>query len=122
MRKTLSLLLWMLSIVCFAQNKKSTDKRFAGLDTAFARILKDWKAAGFAVAVVEKNKIIYAEGFGYKDWEAKLPVSTNTQFAIGSCTKAFTASLIGLLVKDGKVDVDKPVTNYLPALHFYNNN
>ena len=121
MRILLFLLLCLLSIVCFAQNKKSTDKRIAGLDTAFARILKDWKAAGFAVAVVEKNKIIYAEGFGYKDWEAKVPVTPNTQFAIGSCSKAFTASLIGLLVKDGKVDVDKPVTNYLPALHFYNN-
>ena len=121
MRIITSLLLCMLSVFCFAQNKKSTGKRFAGLDTAFARILKDWKAAGFAVAVVEKDKIIYAEGFGYKDWEAKVPATANTQFAIGSCTKAFTASLIGLLVKDGKVDVDKPVTNYLPAIHFYNN-
>ena len=121
MRILFSFLLSILTIVCFAQNKKGTDKRFAGLDTAFARVLKDWKAAGFAVAVVEKNKIIYAQGFGYKDWETKVSVTTNTQFAIGSCSKAFTASLIGMLVKDGKVDIDKPVTNYLPALHFYNN-
>ena len=82
--------------------------------------MKDWKAPGFAVAVVEKDKIVYAKGFGYKDWEHKLPTTENTQFAIGSCTKAFTASLIGLLIKEGKVDLDKPVRNYLPALRFYN--
>ena len=56
---------------------QNNDKRFAGLDTAFARVLKYWHAAGFAVAVVEKNKVIYENGFGYrdveKDWLAALP-------------------------------------------------
>ena len=106
---------------CFAQKQKPNNTRFAVLDTAFARVLKDCKAAGFAVAVVEKDKVIYAKGFGYKDWEKKTHVTENTLFAIGSCTKAFTASLIGLLNKDGKVDLDKPVRTYLPALNFYNN-
>ena len=99
---------------------QTADKRFTGLDTAFARVLKDWKAAGFAVAVVEKNKLVYAKGFGYRDYEQKLPVTPNTLFAIGSCTKAFTSSLLGLLQKDGKLDIDKPVRNYLPDLRFYN--
>src|ERR1700753_66282 len=80
---------------------------FAGLDTAFARVLKDWHAAGFAVAVVEKNQVIWSRGFGYKDYEKKTPVTPHTLFAIGSCTKAFTGSLVGLLVKEGKVDLDK---------------
>ncbi|MDQ3681968.1 MAG: serine hydrolase [Bacteroidota bacterium] len=106
----------------FAQktNTKSTNDRFADLDAAFNQILKDWKAAGFAVAVVEKDKVIYSKGFGYRDLEKKLPVTPNTLFAIGSCTKAFTASLLGLLQKDGKVDFDKPAHNYLPGLGFYN--
>ena len=95
------------------------DKRIAALDTAFERALKTWKAAGFAVAVVEKNKLIYAKGFGYRDLENKLPVTPNTLFAIGSCTKAFTASLIGLLQKDGKLDIDKPAHQYLPELRFF---
>lgn len=94
--------------------------RFAGLDTAFERVLKDWHAAGFAVAVIEKDKVVYARGFGYKDYEKKMPVTPNTLFAIGSCTKAFTASMIGLLQKDGKLEYDKPVRNYLPELKFYN--
>ena len=120
MRKILTLLLISTTTFSFAQKQKSTeDKRFVGLDTAFARVLKDWNAAGFAVAVVEKDKIVYAKGFGYRDYENKIPVTPNTLFAIGSCTKAFTASLIGMLVQDGKVDYDKPVRNYLPELKFY---
>ncbi len=121
MRNVTALLCCLIALTCVAQKRKAADNRFAGLDTAFARVLKDWKAAGFAVAVVEKNKVVYAKGFGYKDREAKAPVTENTQFAIGSCTKAFTASLIGLLIKEGKADLDKPVRNYLPSLNFYNN-
>lgn len=109
----------MLSTVLHKDLKQETFSR--ALIQLFARVLKDWKAAGFAVAVVEKNKVIYAKGFGYKDVQAKLPVTVNTQFAIGFCTKAFTASLIGLLAKDDKLDLDKPVRTYLPALNFYNN-
>lgn len=110
-----------IAIAGFSQKSKAnTEVRFAGLDNSFNQVLKDWHAAGFAVAVVEKNKIIYAKGFGYRDLEKKLPVDANTLFAIGSCTKAFTASLIGMLQKDGKLDIDKPATSYLPDLKFYN--
>jgi len=120
MRKFSTLLLCFAALICTAQNEKP-DHRFAGLDTAFARVLKDWHVAGFAVAVVEKNKVIYAKGFGYKNYETKAPVTSSTLFAIGSCTKAFTASLLGMLKDEGKIDLDKPVRDYLPELKFYNN-
>lgn len=113
-------LLIMISTTLFAQKSASSHPDpFAGLDTVFARVLKDRKAAGFAVAVVSKDKIIYSKGFGYRDMEKQLPVTPNTFFAIGSCTKAFTASLLGLLNKDGKLDLDKPATEYLPELKFF---
>ena len=118
MQKILFVIFCLISAACVAQTQK-TDKRFSGLDTTFARVLKEWKAAGFAVAVVEKDQVVYAKGFGYEDYENKKPVSTNTQFAIGSCTKAFTAALLGILRKDELVDFDKPVRNYLPELKFY---
>ena len=122
MKKLLIVLLFVPAGFLFAQKKKQvkTTDPFAGLDTAFQRVLKDQKAVGFAVAVVNKDKIIYAKGFGYRDNEKKLPVTPNTLFAIGSCTKAFTASLLGLLNKDGKVDFDKSPREYLPQLHFFN--
>ncbi len=123
MKPKLLILLLLLFNFSFAQKKTTTTPDpFAGLDTAFQRVLKDRKAAGFAIAVVSKDKIIYAKGFGYRDYENKLPVTPTTQFAIGSCTKAFTSSLIGLLDKDNKLEIDKPATNYLPELHFFNDN
>lgn len=124
MKKLIYLLMVMLSLPSFAQSSKksanSPDNRFVGLDTTFARVLKDWKVAGFAVAVIEKNKVVWSKGYGYRDMENKLPVTPNTQFAIGSCTKAFTSALIGILNKDGKVEYDKPVRTYLPELRFFN--
>lgn len=121
----------LLTFLCFSllfpsflpaqkERRAAPSDPFSGLDTAFARVLKDWHAAGFAVAVVEKEKIVYARGFGYRDWAGKIPVTPHTLFAIGSCTKAFTASLIGSLEDQGRLSIDKPVRDYLPELKFYN--
>src|ERR1044071_3716427 len=121
MRLLLTALLLAIGSILIAQkNQPKTSDPFAGLDTVFARVLKDRKAVGFAVAVVSKDKIIYSKGFGYRDLDKKLPVTPTTLFAIGSCTKAFTASLLGLLNKEGKIDFDKPVRDYLPELRFFN--
>ncbi len=101
-----------------AQNP--ADPRLRGLDTFALRILKEWDAPGVTIAVVEKNKVIYTGGFGFRDYEKKLPVTENTLFAIGSCTKAFTAAILGMLEKEGKLSLDKPVRDYLPELKFHN--
>jgi CubicO group peptidase (beta-lactamase class C family) len=82
--------------------------------------MKDWRVAGCAIAVVEKNKVIYARGFGYRDFDKKLPVTPNTVFSIASCTKAFTAALMGCLANDGKIDINQPVHQYYPEMVFYN--
>jgi CubicO group peptidase (beta-lactamase class C family) len=116
----LALAIFSLTSVNAQEKNQHTDKRFAGLDTAFARVLSVWKGPGFAVVVVEKNKVVYANGFGFRNNEEKLPVTSNTLFAIGSCTKAFTATLIGELAAKGDLDIDKPVRDYLPDLKFFN--
>ena len=117
----LSALLFFTLFSIAQKSKTAADNRLAGLDTELEKILKDWKIAGFAVAVVEKDKILYSKGFGYRDYENKKAVSPNTLFAIGSCSKAFTASVLGLLEKDGKLDIDKPAATYIPSLKFFNN-
>lgn len=116
MRKFLLLLVAVAAIQ--STHAQTTDKRLAGIDTFINRILKEWSAAGVTVAVVEKNKVILAKGFGYKDFENKAPVTENTLFAIGSCTKAFTSSLLAFPLKDGKLDLDKPVNQYVSELRF----
>ena len=115
----LSLILLMSDVT--AQSKKETaDTRLAGLDAKLQTLLTDWKTPGFAVAVVEKRQIVYAKGFGYRDYENKIPVTSNTLFAIGSCTKAFTSSLLGILKNENKIDLDKSPEIYIPGLRFFN--
>ncbi|WP_316828060.1 serine hydrolase [Pedobacter miscanthi] len=124
MKRTLNvLMLCFIALSSLAQSKKqkNTDP-LAGIDTLLNRVLKDQKVAGFAVAVVKGDQVIYSKGFGYRDVENKKPVTPNTLFAIGSSTKAFTSSLIGLLQKEGKLSYDGIATSYLPQLKFYNDN
>lgn len=90
------------------------------LDEELAEILKTWNASGFAVAVVEKDKVIYAKGFGYRDYENKLPVTTKTLFAIGSSSKSFTSALLGILKDEGKLSFEDRPAQYIPELRFFN--
>ena len=111
----------LVSITTYAQKKKVVaDTRLAGIDAELQKVLDVWKTPGFAVAVVEKNKVVYAKGFGYRDYENKIPVTTNTLFAIGSCSKAFTSSVLGILKNENKLDFDDSPRKYIPELKFYN--
>jgi len=124
MKKILNSLLVTVTLFIFASPlyaQVKNDKRFAGIEAEINKILKDHHAAGVAVAVVEKNKIIFSKGFGYRDVANKLPTTDSTQFPIGSCTKAFTASLIGMLQKEKGIDLDKPFSSYLKDFKFYSN-
>ena len=104
----------------FAQKKQpAQDTRLAGIDAKFQLLLDEWKVAGFAVAVVEKDKVVYAKGFGYRDYENKKPVTANTLFAIGSCSKAFTSSLLGILRHEKKLAFTDRPSQYIPELKFY---
>ncbi|NII82121.1 serine hydrolase [Pedobacter sp. SG908] len=124
MKRSLNLfLLCLMALSALAQSKKQkTVDPLKGIDTLLNRILKDQQVAGFAVAVVKGDQVIYSKGFGYRDVENKKPVTPNTLFAIGSSTKAFTSGLVGLLQKEGKLSYDGIATSYLPQLKFYNDN
>jgi CubicO group peptidase (beta-lactamase class C family) len=67
----------------------------AGFDELVSRELKEWNVPGLAIVVVRDEQVIYAQGFGSCNLEKQLPVTTNTLFAIGSTTKAFTTIVMG---------------------------
>jgi len=69
---------------------------------------------GMAIAVVKDDEVILAHGFGVTNIETETRVTPETIFAIGSCTKAFTSTIIGMLVDEGKMDWDDPITDYIP--------
>jgi len=91
----------------------------AGLDQFVETLRADWKVPGVGIAIVKGDQVIFAKGFGERDVERKLPATADTLFAIGSCTKAFTATAVGMLVHEGKVDWDKPLRTYLPSFKMY---
>ncbi|MCW5852762.1 MAG: serine hydrolase [Anaerolineae bacterium] len=81
--------------------------------------LHEWKVPGAAVGIVKEGEVIVCDGFGQRDVAQNEPVTAETVFPIGSCTKAFTAMSVGLLVDEGKLDWDRPVKDYLPAFRLY---
>jgi CubicO group peptidase (beta-lactamase class C family) len=85
------------------------------LDAYTAQAVKDWGAVGLAIAVVKDGQLVFAKGYGVRELGKPEAVDTSTLFAIGSTTKAMTAASIGMLVDEGKIRWDDPVTNYLPG-------
>ena len=79
-------------------------------------ILKDFEVPGVAIGIVADGEAVLTEGYGFRDVAGKKPMTAKTLVAIGSCTKAFTAMVLGTLVDEGKLDWDKPVQTYLPSL------
>lgn len=114
-----------LLLFCFQISLSSqtidVPKKLKGFEPYMDQILKEWNIAGAGVGIVYKDKLIYAKGFGYRDYGQKLPVTPKTLYQIASNTKLFTAVSIGMLVDQGKLDWDKPVRSYVPSIEFYNN-
>jgi CubicO group peptidase (beta-lactamase class C family) len=81
---------------------------------AVAKELSTGMASSATAAIMVDGKIVYAEGFGLRDRAKNLPVETDTQFNIGSISKIFTAASVLILEQEGKLSLDKPVTDYIP--------
>lgn len=96
-----------------------TDAKAAEFDAYVAQAVKDWMAPGLAIAVVKDGKIVFAKGYGVREIGKPAAVDTSTVFAIASTTKAMTAAAIGMLVDEGKVKWDDPVTKYLPSFQLF---
>jgi D-alanyl-D-alanine carboxypeptidase len=91
-----------------AQLQQTLDDRVKGL-------MQRQHIPGMAVAVMRDEKA-EIKGYGVTDIDTKQPVDANTAFAIGSITKPFTAMAVMMLVEEGKVDLEKPISQYLPDL------
>ena len=84
------------------------------LEQNIAARMKATHVPGLALAIVEGQEVIYAQGFGVTSVEdGGLPVTPQTLFRIGSTTKPLTGSAIMRLVEAGKLDLDQPVRSYI---------
>jgi CubicO group peptidase (beta-lactamase class C family) len=78
-------------------------------------VMEAYDLPGLSIGVVDKNnEIVYARGFGYKNIDTRTPVDTETLFHMASISKPFVATAVMQLVEQGKIDLEAPVTTYLP--------
>jgi CubicO group peptidase (beta-lactamase class C family) len=88
-------------------------KALAAIEEKAEARRKELGIPGMALVIVHDGRVIYSKGLGYKDFEKKVPVTPNTQFAIGSATKAFTALSVLMSQDEGKVSLDDSPKKYL---------
>lgn len=112
---TAALLSLTLSAPLAAQ---APDSRYASAIAESRRLILDTMAAlripGAQIAVIKDGELVWSEGFGLADVEQQVPVTPITRFRIASISKSVTAIGLGLLVQEGKVDLDQPVQRYVP--------
>jgi CubicO group peptidase (beta-lactamase class C family) len=116
---TLTLLLLASGPGARAQAPDITSK-LTGFDSYMEQVLKDWNTPGVGVGIVVNDKLVFAKGYGYRDYEKKLPFTPTTLCQIASNSKLFTAISAGMLVEEGKLTWDKPVRESVPTIQFYN--
>jgi CubicO group peptidase (beta-lactamase class C family) len=80
---------------------------------------KELGIPGISLVIVKDDQIIYMKGLGYKDFENKIAVTPDTQFAIGSATKAFTALSVLMAMDEGKLSLEDSPKKYLPYFKMY---
>ena len=99
----------------------SEDPKFDSLDACVEHWRQHWNVPGIAVAILKDGEIS-ANGYGVTSIETQHQVTADTLFQIGSISKVYTTTLAMILVDEGKLDLDEPVTTYLPSLKLKDEN
>jgi CubicO group peptidase (beta-lactamase class C family) len=95
-------------------NCQANETPLEGLDTRIEAMMADWNVPGMGLAIIKDDKVILSGGCGVRKAGTDLPVNEQTTFAIGSASKVFTTAAIAILVDEGKLSWDDPVTDHLP--------
>ena len=111
----ISLLLGMLSLAASFQAQPRPATKADTVDRYVAAELARQHVPGMSLAVLRAGKVIKAKGYGMADLENGITVTPETVFKIGSVSKQFLAAGIMLLVQDGKIGLDDPVSKYFPG-------
>ncbi|MDQ2854754.1 MAG: serine hydrolase [Acidobacteriota bacterium] len=97
-----------------------TEVRKAELDSLIPRLMKDGEVPGLAIAVIKDGKISLNQGFGVMNATTKEPVTNATIFEAASLSKPVFAYAVLKLVDAGKLDLDKPLIQYLGKAYIEN--
>ena len=98
-----------------------TEDRTRLINESVERSMADGRIPGVALIIVSGSEVVYSNGFGYADVRNRNAVTMDTVFELGSNSKAFTGLAILQLEQEGLIDLNAPVTNYIPWLEIYYN-
>ena len=90
-----------------------------GLDRYIDSVMRAFSVPGMALAIVKDGRVVLTRGYGVKRLGQPGAVGPRTNFGIASNTKLFTATALGILVEEGKLEWDAPVVRYLPSFAMY---
>ena len=91
-----------------------TAAQLGELDKHIEQARAQWNIPGLAIAIVQRDSVLFTKGYGVKELGKPARVDENTLFAIGSSGKSMTAAVVSMLVDDGKMRLDDPIWRYLP--------
>lgn len=115
----LLLVLFSFNSINAQKNKQTLKDSLAAFDSYIQKGMQDWKVPGLAVAIVKNDEIVFAKGYGVREYGTDKKVDAKTYFSCASTTKAMTAALMAMLVDEGKIAWSDPVIKYLPEFQLY---
>jgi CubicO group peptidase (beta-lactamase class C family) len=102
-----------LGILLLGALHLTAQDRFDGVRALIRQKIVDGSVPSVSVAVAQQGKIIWEEGFGWANREERIPANENTMYSLASISKTMTATALMTLVQAGKIDLDKPINDYL---------
>jgi CubicO group peptidase (beta-lactamase class C family) len=90
-----------------------------GLEGHVVRVLEELDVPGMAIAVVKDGDVVLSRGYGVRRVGEPDPVRDDTRFGIASNSKAFTTAALSILVEEGKIAWDDPVTRHVPEFQMH---
>jgi CubicO group peptidase (beta-lactamase class C family) len=99
----------------FSGAQPAPDRYRQKLQPVVEKLIQQQELPGFAIGIIENNRVVYAAAFGVRNISRKDdPITTRSLFHMASFTKPFVATSIMQFVEHGKIDLDAPVVKYLP--------
>jgi len=106
--------LFIFSIVFFPSCVKE-NPNVAEAEKLIEQLKMESESVGWTCTVSVEGKNVFSKGFGLANYEQQVPVFPNkTKFRIGSISKSLTGAALGILIEQGKIDLDAPVQKYAP--------
>jgi CubicO group peptidase (beta-lactamase class C family) len=115
MRTTTRILALVLVAAASSPAVLSREVDLERLDVYIRNAMSEYELTGLAVSIVKDHEVVFSKGYGVRNAETGEPVTPDSLFNIASCSKAFTAAAVAMVVEDGDLRWDEKVVDHVPG-------